>query len=204
LLDIGTPSTYGEAPAFLESIGLLPRRWALLDRDGTILVYREHLRDPEAVELVPGAARALRELRQSGLALAVVTNQSVIGRGWLDLEGLSRVHRRMLDKLEAEQAFVDAIVFCPHRPDEGCRCRKPEPGLVAQLAREFSVCPPMSFVVGDDAKDIELGRRIGATTLLVRTGLGLKTESEFPGSADCVVDDLLAASGAIASLLKPN
>jgi histidinol-phosphate phosphatase family protein len=204
LLDIGTPSTYGEAPAFLESIGLLPRRWALLDRDGTILVYHEHLRDPEAVQLIPGAARALRDLRQSGLSIAVVTNQSVIGRGWLDEEGLSRVHRRMLDKLEAEHASVDAILFCPHRPDEGCRCRKPEPGLLAQLAREFPVCPPMSFVVGDDGKDIELGRRVGATTLLVRTGLGRKTESDGTQAADVVVDDLLAASAAIARFLQPG
>jgi D-glycero-D-manno-heptose 1,7-bisphosphate phosphatase len=202
LLDIGTPDTYREAPGFFESLGLLPRRWVLLDRDGTVLVYREHLRDPELVELVPGAAVALCALRGMGLGLAVLTNQSVIGRGWLDEEGLARIHERMLARLEAQGAYLDAVVVCPHRPDEGCRCRKPETGLVARLARDFPICPSASFVVGDDAKDVDLGHRIGATSILVRTGLGRITEAEAKQTPDAVADDLRDASQIIGRWLE--
>ncbi len=202
LLDIGTPGTYHQAPEFLESIGLLPRRWVLLDRDGTILEYREHLRDLESVGLIPGAAAGIRALREMGLAVAVVTNQSVIGRGWLDDEGLSRIHDRMVEQLGAEGASVDTILFCPHRAEDGCLCRKPKPGLVTALQREFPLCASTSFVVGDDAKDIELGRNIGATTLLVRTGLGRRTEAARASTPDLVVDDLLGASDAIARMLR--
>jgi histidinol-phosphate phosphatase family protein len=204
LLDIGTPDTYRQAELFMRSRGLLPRRWVLLDRDGTILVYREHLKDPNAVELIPGAPQALRALRELGLGIAVVTNQSVIGRGWIDQEGLSRIHQRMMDRLESEGARLDAILVCPHRPDEGCACRKPETGLVTRLARDFPIFPPASFVVGDDAKDIELGRRIGATTVLVRTGLGRVTEAEATRAPDIVANDLLEASGAIARSVQES
>jgi histidinol-phosphate phosphatase family protein len=201
-IDIGTPETYGRAHSFLDSVGLASSRWALLDRDGTILVHHDHLSDPELVELIPGASTALRALRAMGLRVAIVTNQSVIGRGWLDEPGLSRIHRRMLDLFEAEGAHVDAIVHCPHRPEDGCVCRKPEPGLLTQLAAAFPVSLSRSFVVGDDAKDMNLGRQVGATTILVRTGLGRATEARADSVPNEVVDDLVAATEAIQRRLR--
>lgn len=171
-------------------------RWALVDRDGTIIVNHPYLTDAARVELVPGAAEALRILRGAGLAIGVLTNQSAIGRGLLDEAGLTRIHHRMTDLLAAEGARVDIIVHCPHDAEAGCTCRKPRVGLVDQIAAGRPLDRAKSFVIGDDRKDIELGRAIGAQTFLVRTGHGRMFEAEGV-PAHFVVDDLLAAARAI-------
>ena len=104
------------------------RRFVLLDRDGTIIIEREYLSDPQQVELVPGASEALRRLRQIGLGLAVITNQSGVGRGYCDAGRVALVHGRMCALLAAEGAYLDGIYVCPHTPEDGCSCRKPNPG----------------------------------------------------------------------------
>jgi histidinol-phosphate phosphatase family protein len=179
-------------------------RWALLDRDGTIIVNHGYLVDPERVELIPGAGEAIRALRGLGLSIGIVTNQSVVALGLTDEAGVARVNRRMLDLLEAEGAAVDALVHCPHVAADGCACRKPATGLVDRLVAEHGLDPRTSFVVGDDWKDIELGRRVGATTILVRTGHGRTIEQDGTHRPDHVADDLRAASRAIAAILAAN
>jgi histidinol-phosphate phosphatase family protein len=200
-LDIGTPDTYKAAAVFFEAVGLVRRRWALLDRDGTIIVDRNHLTDAAKVELLPGSADGIRRLRALGLSIGVVTNQSVVGLGMIDEAGVERIHQRMIELLESEGAHVDAIVFCPHTPDAGCRCRKPEIGLIERLGSDRPLDADASFVVGDDWKDIELGRRIGATTILVRTGHGSSVLAAKTTAPDHVAGDLLSASTLIASRL---
>lgn len=180
---------------------MMSRRWALLDRDGTIIVNHEYLADAAKVELIPGAARAIRDLRARGLSIGVVTNQSVIARGDTDEAGLARIHTRLAELLAAEGAALDVIVHCPHVASDGCDCRKPRTGLVDQIAAVHPIDRAASFVVGDDAKDIVLGKAIGATTLLVRTGHGSRIEAEGQVSPDHVCDDLAAAAAVIASLL---
>jgi len=177
-------------------------RWALLDRDGTINVNHEYLSDPAKVELIPGAARAIHDLRALGLKIGIVTNQSVIGRGDTDEAGLATIHARLTELLAAEDASVDTIVYCPHLADAGCPCRKPRTGLVDQIAERWPLDRSASFVVGDDYKDIALGRAIGATTLLVRTGHGKRIEASGTVAPHYVCDDLLAASERIATLLR--
>jgi D-glycero-D-manno-heptose 1,7-bisphosphate phosphatase len=178
------------------------RRFVLLDRDGTIIVERDHLSSLEQVELLPGAADGLRRLRQLGLGLIAVSNQSVIGRGLIDETQLDAIHRRLHELLKAEGVVLDAIYVCPHRPDAGCDCRKPMTGLVQRAAREYDFDPADSFVVGDKECDIELGRRVGAATILVRTGYGA-TEELRPGvKPDYVEDDLRAAAVRIEQLLN--
>lgn len=152
------------------------RRFVLLDRDGTINVEREYLADPAQVELLPGAARGLRAWRELGFGLIVVTNQSGIGRGYFDTDRLNAVHDRLLQLLLQEDVTLDAIYVCPHAPENGCDCRKPRPGLVERAARDFKFLPSECVVIGDKASDIELGRAIGATTVLVRTGYGAEME----------------------------
>ncbi len=166
----------------------------ILDRDGTIIVDRHYLSEPEGVELIPGAGEGLRQLQDLGLKLVVITNQSGIGRGFFDEARLTAIHQRMRDLLEAEGVFLDGIYVCPHRPEEPCSCRKPRPGLLYRAAADIGCAPESCIVIGDKATDIELGRQVGAATILVRTGYGAQTAQDMPEPADVIVDDIQAAS----------
>ncbi len=178
------------------------RRFAALDRDGTIIAERHYLSDPREVELLPGTAIGLRRLRDMGLGLVVITNQSAVGRGLLDRARLDVIHRRMQELLAVEGIDLDGIYVCPHRPDENCICRKPRPGLLKLAAQELGFDPQDSFVVGDKACDIELGRSVGATTFLVRTGYGARLAGATEISPDYVVDDMAAAARVIELLMS--
>jgi D-glycero-D-manno-heptose 1,7-bisphosphate phosphatase len=178
------------------------RRFVLLDRDGTIIVERDHLSTPEEVELLPGAAEGLRLLRRLELGLVVISNQSAIGRGFFDELRLEAIHQRLCELLKAEGAELDAIYVCPHRPDAGCSCRKPETGLVQRAAREYNFDPAQSFVIGDKECDIELGRGIGAVTILVQTGYGAQVAERGAVEPDHVEKDLRAAAVRIEQLLN--
>ena len=177
------------------------RRFAVLDRDGTIIAERHYLADPAEVELIPGVARGLRKLREMGLGLVVITNQSGIGRRYLDEERLELIHQRLGELLAAEGVPPLPIYACPHLPEDGCRCRKPMPGLLEQAARELGFDPRSSFVIGDKAGDIELGKRVGAITLLVRTGYGAALARAGGVAPDYIVDDVAAGADVIELLL---
>jgi D-glycero-D-manno-heptose 1,7-bisphosphate phosphatase len=179
------------------------RRFVLLDRDGTVIVEKHYLSDPDQLELVPGAAAGLRRLAAAGAGLVLVTNQSGIGRGYFDEARLAQIHARLVDALRAEAVALDGIYVCPHHPDDGCACRKPRTGLVLRAAAELGFDPARAFVVGDMASDVALGRALGATTLLVRTGHGQATLARGEARPDHVVDDLGAAARHIEALLNP-
>lgn len=169
-----------------------PRRFVLLDRDGTINVERHYLSDPDQLELYPGVGEALARLRQLGYGLVVVTNQSGIARGYFDLETLARIHDKLRALLKDFGVSIDGIYLCPHGPDEDCDCRKPLPGMVAQAVAELGFDPARAIMVGDKAVDVELGHAVGAAAILVRTGHGLKSEGRC--APELVADDLPAAA----------
>jgi len=207
-IDIGTPESYAAAQRFFEgrkkkgsSTNVLqPKndtRLVILDRDGTINVEKHYLSDPEEVELLPNAAAGIRRMRNLGLKVVIVTNQSGIGRGYFDYNTLERIHERLLRLLEAEGATVDAIYTCPHLPNENCACRKPKPGLLEKAEKDFQADLRQAFVIGDKDIDIEAGRRVGAKTLLVRTGYGAEVAARGGAGADYVVDDLAEAAAVI-------
>jgi D-glycero-D-manno-heptose 1,7-bisphosphate phosphatase len=178
------------------------RRFVLADRDGTINVERDHLSDPRELELIPGSARALRRLREElGMGIVVVTNQAHVGRGLLDPATLTAIHARLEAMLADEGAVVDAIAWCPHRPEDGCGCRKPAPGMALEAAARFGFDPSEAFVVGDHAGDMGMGRAVGATTILVRTGHGEQELGAAEGLADHVAADLAGAADIIAGLV---
>lgn len=180
---------------------MAPRRFVLVDRDGTIIFDKHYLADPDGVELIPGAAEGLRNLRALGFGIVVVTNQSGIGRGYFTAEDQDRVHARMCELLAAEGVTVDGIYTCPHAPEQDCTCRKPLPGLAEQAMAEHGFDPKAAFVIGDKKADIDLGKAIGAISILVRTGKGAAEEAKGKASAaDHIVDDLRAAAGIIARL----
>jgi D-glycero-D-manno-heptose 1,7-bisphosphate phosphatase len=174
-------------------------RWALLDRDGTVLEQEvgTYVLSPDAVRLLPGAADGIRRLRAGGFGVAVVTNQAALGRGWIDREQLDAIHARM-QQLLGPGAHADAIYVCPHRPEDACDCRKPAPGLLRQAAREHGFVPAQATVIGDKPSDIEAGRAVGARTVLVLTGEG--AASAAAGTrADHVVADLTDAAELLVS-----
>ncbi len=176
------------------------RRFALLDRDGTVIVEKDYLSSVDGLELLPNALAGLRAMRDLGLGLVLLTNQSGIGRGYFSAETVAEIHRALGRMLAAGGVSLDGIYVCPHGPDEGCACRKPAPGLAEQAARELGFRLEDSFVIGDKAADIELGRRVGATTILVRTGYGRQVESNGGANPDYVADDLLGAARVIEGL----
>lgn len=169
------------------------RRYALLDRDGTIMIDKNYQKDPAITELLPNAASGLKILSDAGWGLVLVTNQSGIARGLLQPEDLEAVNQRLMNLLAAEGVHLDAAYFCPHAPGDGCRCRKPLPGMAETAAGDLGFSLRKCVVIGDSPCDIELGKAVGGTTVLVRTGGGKKTESDGAVRADYVGDDLLTA-----------
>lgn len=168
-----------------------PRRFVLIDRDGTINVEKHYLSDPDQLQLIDGVGAALRRLSQAGFGIAIITNQSGIARGYFNLERLDQIHARLTQMLEAEGVRLDGIYICPHGPDDDCTCRKPLPGMAEQAMAEHGFDPKLSTVIGDKEVDVELGQAIGAATFLVRTGHGEKYAAS--SKADHVVADLPAA-----------
>lgn len=177
------------------------RRFVLLDRDGTIIVEKNYLSNPDHVKLIPSALEALRKFKKLQLGLLIITNQSGVGRGYFSLRDLKLIHERMTDLLASEEIVLDGIYFCPHKPEDNCSCRKPKLGLVEEAAKKHSFDPKLSFVIGDKAIDIEMGKRLGATTFLVRTGYGKQAEKERI-NPDHVVDDLEAALPLIKNIIS--
>lgn len=171
----------------------------VLDRDGTVVVDRDYLDDPDELEFLPGAAEALRVLHQRGYRLIVISNQSGVGRGLFSLERLQEINARLQQMVRAAGAELAGIYCCPHRPEEGCACRKPGTALLLQAARELAFDPKASIVIGDKASDVELGRRVGAITLWIRSDAEPGAGAE-PAAADHVVPDLAAAARVIERL----
>lgn len=178
------------------------RRFVVLDRDGTVIQEREYLSDPEQVKLIPGVGAALRELNQMGFGLVVITNQSGIGRGFFDNEQLHRVHYRLRELLDAQGVHLDGLYVCPHEPADDCSCRKPKLGLLQKASAELGFSLEKSIVIGDKASDIEMGRRAGALTFLVRTGYGAQVAAATTAQPDYLVDDLSAAVDVIRRMIE--
>lgn len=179
----------------------MPRPFVMLDRDGTLIAERHYLSDPDQVELLPGAVAGLQRLRQLGLGLIMVTNQSGVGRGYFSLARLDEVHERVRKLLGEHQVLLDGIYVCPHVPEDNCACRKPRPGLLVRAAAELGFDPAEGFVIGDKPCDIELGQAVKARTFLVRTGYGAKHEADASTQADHVVDNILDAANIITQLV---
>jgi D-glycero-D-manno-heptose 1,7-bisphosphate phosphatase len=159
-----------------------------LDRDGTINVETGYPRDFAEIQIYPGSFAAIRAARAAGFAVVVVTNQSGVGRGYLDEAALNELHRRLAAALAAGGAPVEAIYYCPHHERAGlgpykiaCDCRKPAPGLALRAARDLDLDLSASYMVGDKVEDVRFGLAAGATPVLVRTGYGRDSEARLAG-----------------------
>jgi D-glycero-D-manno-heptose 1,7-bisphosphate phosphatase len=169
----------------------MAKHFVLIDRDGTLIVEKHYLCNPDEVELIPHAARALKLLQEAGWGICVVTNQSGIARGYFDMDQLGSVHQRLVDMLGRLDVQLDGIFLCPHSPDDGCNCRKPLPGMIDQAIGVHGFNPRQAWVIGDKEVDVGLGHAVGARSILVRTGYGKIYELDT--KADFIADDLAAA-----------
>ena len=174
------------------------RRAVFLDRDGVINCNRaDHVKTLEEFVLLPGVLAALHLLTVAGVPIGVVSNQSAVNRGVVSVAAVDAIHRRLICLAEAAGACIEAVLYCPHRPDEACGCRKPKPGLLVRAASELGIDLAASHMVGDALCDIGAAVAVGVQPVLVLTGRGAQQAPllaagglpEVP-----VFDDLLGAA----------
>ena len=177
-----------------------PRGLLILDRDGVInRDSAEFVKNVDEFQPLPGSIDAIARLQRAGYTVTVASNQSGLARGLFDRRALRAMHRKLRRLVAAAGGRIDRIVVCPHGPDDGCRCRKPAPGLLLRLARHYGVALAGTPAIGDSLRDLEAARAAGATPILVRTGTGHKTEAALPGPLRGieVFDDLADAARAL-------
>jgi D-glycero-D-manno-heptose 1,7-bisphosphate phosphatase len=172
-----------------------------LDRDGTLIEDRHYLRDPTGVQLLPGAAEAVRRLNAAGRVVVVVTNQSGIARGLLTEADYAATSRRLAELLAAGGAQLDAQYHCPHHPDlsGACECRKPGTLLYRRAAADFGLDLGRSWWIGDRLRDVAAAGALGGRGLLVRTGRGGEEARRPEATLWPTTRDLRSAVGLVLS-----
>ena len=143
-----------------------------LDRDGTLNEGVGYVNHPSRFRLFPWTVEAIRAIRDEGYLAVLITNQSGIGRGYFSEEMLLSIHADLKRLLESAGTALDGIYYCPHRPDEGCECRKPKPLMLRRAEGELGCDLSRSWIIGDNRSDLEAGWSVGARAALVRTGDG--------------------------------
>lgn len=177
----------------------------LLDRDGVLNdEIGGYIKSPADVRMIPGSARALARLNRAGLKVAVCTNQSVVGRGYIGNDMLMRINQTIAERLAAEGGRWDAMFICTDHPDRPTRRRKPGPGMLEEALQMFQADPAETPMIGDNLRDLEAAAAVGCARHLVRTGHGAKTQAD--GLPERVLparvhDDLAAA---VTALLGPE
>jgi len=164
------------------------RKAAFIDRDGTLVEEVNFLSRLEDLRLFSYTAEAVRLLRDDGFLIVVVTNQSGIGRRIFEESAMRAIHEKIQSDLT-----LDAFYFCPHLPTDGCRCRKPNLGMIEQASKDFAIDLENSWMIGDKTIDVETGFNAGVKTALVLTGYGQKAEKELKRKPDVIAENLLEA-----------
>ncbi|MCY4360571.1 MAG: D-glycero-beta-D-manno-heptose 1,7-bisphosphate 7-phosphatase [Gammaproteobacteria bacterium] len=171
----------------------------ILDMDGVINQDSDDfIKTEQEWEAIPGSLQAIARLNHSGFHVVTASNQSGLARGKLTMHDLNRIHRKLHTHLAQYGGVIDAIFFCPHGPDEGCACRKPEPGLLREIESRLHTPLYGVPVIGDRLTDVQAAQTVGARPMLVRTGKGQKQLDEGLIPEDVPVhDDLAQATSAL-------
>lgn len=170
----------------------------ILDRDGVINHDSdEFIKSPTEWEPIEGSLEAIARLNHAGFRVVVITNQSGISRGLLDVETLNRIHSKMHRMLAQVGGRIEAILFCPHGPEDDCQCRKPHNGAFVELQDRLRIRLDNVPAVGDSLRDIQAALVSGARPILVRTGKGERTLAEGIPDGVEVYDDLAAVVSAM-------
>jgi len=157
-----------------------------IDRDGTVNHDVDYCDSPDKLELIDRSAEAIRLVNDSSFFAVLITNQSGVGRGYFSESVVHDVNNRLLSMLEEKGSCIDKTYYCPHHPEakveeyrQVCECRKPNPGMLLQGAKELGVELEGSYMIGDRYSDVATGHNAGICSVMVMTGYG---ESERSAS----------------------
>ncbi len=181
IMEIHTNPEIAEiVPAIVER-SLFGRVAVFFDRDDTINDDIGHCKRPEDIKIFPGVGEAMKKLNDAGLMTIMITNQSVIGRGWLDEKGLEIIHDKV--RKDVLPGIIDDIFYCPHVPDGGCDCRKPKIGMAIQALKKYNIDTLRSYMIGDGDRDVQFGESIGCKAYKV------SDEYTFADAVNDIIDD---------------
>ena len=168
-------------------------RMIILDRDGVINQDSDtYIKNANEWDPIPGSLEAIKRLKKAGYLVTVATNQSGVGRGLFSEDDLKAIHDKMHRMLAARGVSIDGVFYCPHGPQDNCICRKPKPGLLFQIAREFDIDLSTTPYVGDNIGDIKAAEIANARPILVRTGKGEYVMQNYPEAINVPTYDDLA------------
>jgi D-glycero-D-manno-heptose 1,7-bisphosphate phosphatase len=169
----------------------------ILDRDGVINQDSDaYIKHPDEWQPIEGSLQAIARLSRAGYRIFIATNQSGLARGFFNIDTLNAIHRKMIDAVRSVGGQIEAILFCPHGPKEGCRCRKPNPGLYEEIGIRCHTSLEHIPIVGDSLRDLQAAVQVDAHPILVRSGNGEKTLQALNEKYDnvSVYDDLYSFS----------
>jgi D-glycero-D-manno-heptose 1,7-bisphosphate phosphatase len=157
----------------------MPTKLVILDRDGVInFDSAQFIKSPDEWKPIPRSLDAIARLTQWGYRVVVATNQSGIGRGLFDMDTLNAIHDKMMRAVSQVGGRIDAIFFCPHAADSTCKCRKPKPGLLLEIAERYNIDLKGVPAVGDSLRDLQAAVAVGAQPVLVLSGKGEATRDD--------------------------
>ncbi|MEY2827910.1 MAG: hypothetical protein RLZZ183_1029 [Actinomycetota bacterium] len=169
-------------------------RYVIFDRDGTLIDQIHYLVDPNLVAYKNDLIEALTKLQEHGFKFGIITNQSVIGRGLASLKTVDKINRRIIDYLRLYNIEMQFVLLCPHLPENGCQCRKPNPGLGRVAEKDFGVLLHKSYVVGDQESDLRFGKNLNCKVVQIHTDSPISPLADFfsgtlMGAADWIIQD---------------
>jgi len=173
----------------------------ILDRDGVINYDSEQfIKSPDEWRPIPGSLEAIARLNHAGFRVVVATNQSGLGRGLFDTATMIAIHDKLHKALSQVGGRIDAVFFCPHTAESNCDCRKPKPGMLAEIGRRFGVDLTGVPCIGDSVRDLQAAEAVGAQPILVLTGKGEKTlrDGNFPKNTVIFPDLAFAVTALLA------
>ncbi len=171
-------------------------KFIILDRDGVINQDSDnYIKSPDEWAPIEGSLGAIARLNRAGYHVFLATNQSGIARGLFNIETLHAIHQKMLNEIQHRGGTIDAILFCPHGPDDACDCRKPAPGLYIEIGRRIGHSLRGIPIIGDSLRDLQAAEAVGARPILVKTGKGERTLEQHKDEIShmTICDDLAGA-----------
>lgn len=166
-----------------------------MDRDGVISRDSpDHIKSWDEFHFLPNSKEGIKLLNDYGFNIILITNQSVIARKMVTKQGLEYIHKKMKREIEESGGKIIKIYYCPHHPKDGCKCRKPKPGLLLQAIKDNNIDPSKSYMIGDRIMDVEAGKKVGCKTIIIPSSLELKEMKNCDIKPDYMAKDLLDAS----------
>ncbi|MEZ5345151.1 MAG: HAD family hydrolase [Pyrinomonadaceae bacterium] len=178
------------------------KKAVFLDRDGTLIEEVNFLSTAEETSLFPFTIEALKILQEAGFIFFVTTNQSGIARGYFGAAAVKEIHEKIQNELRESGLKIESFQYCPHFPDDGCSCRKPNTGMIEQVTRKFDIDLGKSWTIGDKKLDVGMGFNAGTYTALVSTGYGAKHKATLKQQPDIIAENLLEAANLIVEFKK--